>query len=124
MYYLNPFNYLMGALLVFVDFDWQIECKESEFAIFDPPAGETCGQYLAAWTNGPGSRNNLTNPEATVGCRVCQYNRGSDYLYTVNLEDYYYGWRDAAICVIFAISSYLIVFGMMKLRTKASKKAE
>lgn len=124
MYYLNPFNYLMGALLVFVDFDWQIECNESEFAIFDPPSNQTCGQYLAAWTNGPGSRNNLTNPDATAGCRVCQYNRGSDYLYTVNLNDYYYGWRDTAICVIFAFSSYGLVYLLMKLRTKASKKAE
>ena len=58
------------------------------------------------------------------GCKVCQYRRGSDYLYTVNLNDYYYGWRDAAICVLFALSSYGLVYALMKLRTKASKKAE
>ncbi|KZM19104.1 uncharacterized protein EKO05_0010170 [Ascochyta rabiei] len=124
MYYLNPFNYLMGALLVFVDFDWDVKCKESEFAIFDPPPGETCAQYLEGWLAGPGSRNNLVNGDATAGCKVCQYRIGSDYLYTVNLNDYYYGWRDAAICVLFTISSYALVYLLMKLRTKASKKAE
>ncbi|KAJ4329856.1 hypothetical protein N0V87_010509 [Didymella glomerata] len=124
LYYLNPFNYLMGALLVFVDFDWQVNCKESEFAIFDPPAGQTCAQYLEGWLAGPGARNNLINGDATADCRVCEYTRGSDYLATVNLNDYYYGWRDAAICVLFTISSYALVYLLMKLRTKASKKAE
>ncbi|KAF2108384.1 ABC transporter [Lophiotrema nucula] len=124
MYYLNPFNYLMGALLVFTDFDWAVKCKESEFAVFDPPSGQTCAQYLGAWMSGPGSRTNLVNPSDTAACKVCQYTRGSDYLYTVNLKDYYYGWRDAAICCIFAISSYALVYLLMKLRTKASKKAE
>lgn len=114
----------MGALLVFVDFDKQIRCKESEFAIFNPPDGQTCAAYLAPYLAGPGSRNNLTNPDATSGCRVCEYTRGSDYLYTVNLKDYYYGWRDAAICVLFALSSYALVYLLMKIRTKASKKAE
>lgn len=124
LYYLNPFNYLMGALLVFADFDWNVQCSDAEFARFDPPSGQTCAQYLGAWMAGPGSRNNLINPDATSDCHVCQYTRGSDYLFTVNLNDYYYGWRNAAICVIFAISSYALVFGLMKLRTKASKKAE
>ncbi|KAF2149753.1 hypothetical protein K461DRAFT_323290 [Myriangium duriaei CBS 260.36] len=124
IYYLNPFNYLMGALLVFVDFDKPVRCDPSEFAIFDPPSGQTCGSYLAAYLEGPGSRTNLTNPDATSACQVCQYQRGSDYLYTVNLNDYFYGWRDAAICVLFVISSYALVYLLMKLRTKTSKKAE
>jgi ABC-type multidrug transport system permease subunit len=124
MYYLNPFNYLMGSLLVFADFDWEVKCSEAEFARFDPPSGQTCAQYLDAWMSGPGSRTNLINPEATAECKVCVYTRGSDYLYTINLQDYYYGWRDAAICVIFAISSYALVYVLMKLRTKASKKAQ
>lgn len=124
MYYLNPFNYLMGALLVFADWDWDIQCKESEFAIFDPPSGQTCGQYLNAWMNGPGSRNNLINPQDSAACRICQYRKGEDYLYTVNLEEYSYGWRNAGICALFAFSSYALVYLLMKLRTKQSKKAE
>ncbi|KAF2000580.1 ABC multidrug transporter-like protein [Amniculicola lignicola CBS 123094] len=124
IYYLNPFNYLMGSLLVFTEWDNEINCKESEFAIFDPPTGETCAEYLGAWLEGPGSRNNLVNPNAMDQCKVCVYRTGKDYLYTMNLTEHGDGWRDAAICVIFALSSYALVFLLMKLRTKASKKAE
>ena len=111
-------------MLVFTLFDEEVKCKRSELAIFDTPNGETCSSYLGDYLQGLGSRTNLLNPDATSGCEVCQYTRGSDYLVTLNLADYYYGWRDAAIVVIFAISSYALVYGLMKLRTKQSKKAE
>ncbi|KAK9327466.1 ABC-2 type transporter-domain-containing protein [Lipomyces starkeyi] len=124
IYWLNPFNYLMGSMLVFDVFDMEVRCDESEFAIFNPPNGSTCRAYLSEYLRGEGSRANLTNPEATSDCRVCEYRAGGDYLYTINIKDYYYGWRDAAIVVIFAISSYGMVYLLMKLRTKASKKAE
>lgn len=124
LYYLNPFTYLMGALLVFADWDRDVQCKESELAVFTPPGGQTCSRYLEAWLQGPGSHNRLLNPDATADCRVCQYSRGSDYLNTLNLNKYEDGWRDAAICVLFALSSYGLVYILMKLRTKASKKAE
>jgi ABC-type multidrug transport system permease subunit len=124
IYYLNPFNYLMGSMLVFAVFDTDVQCKDGEFAVFDTPNGTTCGDYLASYMQGFGSRANLVNPDATSGCKVCQFRYGSDYLYTINLKDYYYGWRDSAIVVIFVLSSYALVYALMKLRTKASKKAE
>ncbi|KEF60199.1 ATPase [Exophiala aquamarina CBS 119918] len=124
LYYLDPFNYLMGSLLTFTLFDKPIRCKESELAIFDTPSGQSCSAYLQDFMQGMGARMNLTNPDATSQCRVCQYSVGADYLYTLDLKDYYYGWRDAAIVVIFVISSYALVYVMMKLRTKTSKKAE
>ncbi|EFQ32652.1 ABC-2 type transporter [Colletotrichum graminicola M1.001] len=124
MYYLNPFNYLMGSMLVFDIWGTKVNCRDSEFALFDPPNGTTCEQYLGEYMNGMGSGSNLINPDATAACRVCQYRDGSDYLRTVNLNDYYYGWRDAAIVVIFVLSSYSLVYLLMKLRTKTSKKAE
>jgi ABC-type multidrug transport system permease subunit len=124
IYYLNPFNYLMGSLLTFTTFSAAVHCAEAEFAIFDPPSGQTCQQYLGPYQMGMGARTNLTNPDATSACRVCEYRSGSDYLYTINLQDYYYGWRDAGIVVLFAVSSYAMVYLLMKLRTKRSKTAE
>ena len=124
IYWLNPFNYLMGSMLVFTVWDTDVHCADQEFARFDPPNGSTCGEYLAPFLQGPGQSMNLVNADATAECMVCQYTRGSDYLKTLNLNEYYYGWRDAAIVVIFAISSYGLVYLLMKLRTKASKKAE
>ncbi|KJJ34488.1 hypothetical protein AFLA70_519g000610 [Aspergillus flavus AF70] len=124
LYYLNPFTYVTGGLLTFNIFSANVECSSKEFAIFDPPSGQTCAQYLASYMAGTGSRTNLVNPTSTTGCRVCQYRHGSDYLATLNLNDYFYGWRDIGITVIFILSSYVTVFVMMRLRTKASKKAE
>jgi len=123
MYYLNPFNYLMGSMLVFTSFDAQVNCAETEFALFDTPNNITCRDYLADYMQSLGSHINLINPDATSACRVCQYRQGSDYLATLNLSEYNFGWRDAGIVVIFAISSYAMVYLLMKLRTKASKKA-
>jgi len=123
LYYLDPFNYLMGSLLVFTDYDAPVQCAPHEFALFNTPNNATCAEYLAPYFQGMGARTNLVNPEATEDCRVCQYRRGSDYLASLNLGSYYEGWRDAAVVVIFALSSYLMVFLLMKLRTKATKKA-
>ncbi|KAL2850629.1 ABC-2 type transporter-domain-containing protein [Aspergillus pseudoustus] len=122
-YYLNPFNYVVAGMLTFGIWDSNVACDEGELAFFDPPNG-TCKDYLADYMAGEGSAVNLLNPGSTSQCQVCQYTRGSDYLKTLNINHYYYGWRDAGICVIFAISGYALVFGMMKLRTKASKRAE
>ncbi|RSL66120.1 hypothetical protein CEP54_003898 [Fusarium duplospermum] len=125
IYWLNPFNYLMGSMLVFDIWGSDIKCSDKEFARFDPPNGTTCGEYLEDYLGqGLGMISNLVNPDATSDCKVCSYTKGEDYLRTLNLKEYYYGWRDAAIVVIFALSSYALVYVLMKLRTKTSKKAE
>ncbi|KAK9455927.1 putative Brefeldin A resistance protein [Dipodascopsis uninucleata] len=124
IYYINPFNYMIGSIMTFTMFSSPVNCAEEELAIFDPPSGNTCGEYLAEYMATSGSRTRLLNSNATSSCKVCPYRQGSDYLYTVNLKDYFYGWRDVGIVVIFVISSYSLVFILMKLRTKTTKKAE
>ena len=124
LYYINPFNYLMGSLLVLNLWETEVNCAEGEFAIFDPPDNTTCFEYLAEYMAETGAAANLINPNVTKACRVCQYNNGSDYLRGLNLLEYSYGWRNAGIVVLFALSSYALVYALMKLRTKSTKKAE
>lgn len=124
LYYIDPFNYFIGSLLVFSTFDAKVSCTDREFALFDTPNNQTCAEYLTSYLAGPGARTHLVNPTATTGCKVCQYRRGSDYLATLSLGEYYHGWRNVGIVFIFSISSYAMVYVLMKLRTKASKKAE
>jgi ABC-type multidrug transport system permease subunit len=124
MYYIDPFNYLMSSLLVFTTWSKTVECDARELAIFDPPSNQTCGEYLMAYQQGMGAGTNLLNPEATTDCRVCQYTGGGDFLKTLNLSEEYFGWRNAGIVVVFVIGIYGLVYLMMKLRTKATKKAE
>ncbi|PSN71258.1 multidrug resistance protein CDR2 [Corynespora cassiicola Philippines] len=123
LYYMDPFNYLMSSLLVFTSWSTTVTCKTSELALFDPPANQTCGSYLSTYQQGMGADTNLLNPDATAGCEVCQFRNGAGYLRTLNMKEEYYGWRNAAIVVLFCFSSYGMVFLMMKLRTKATKQA-
>jgi ABC-type multidrug transport system permease subunit len=113
----------MSSLLVFTSWSATVTCKPSELAVFDPPSNQTCGEYLFEYQQGMGTDTNLLNPAATAGCKVCQYADGAGYLRTLNLKEEYYGWRNAAIVVLFCCSSYALVFLMMKLRTKATKRA-
>jgi ATP-binding cassette subfamily G (WHITE) protein 2 (SNQ2) len=123
IYYLDPFNYLMSSLLIFTTWDTKVTCNASELSIFDPPQGQTCQQYLAPFQQGMGVGSNLLNPDAEAQCQVCQFTTGADYLRTLNLPEEYFGWRNAAIVVLFSFSSYALVYLMMKLRTKATKRA-
>ncbi|KAF5658552.1 ATPase [Fusarium heterosporum] len=122
LYYINPYNYMMGSMLTFAVWGSDVKCKESEYARFSPPNGTTCGEYLKEWLTHVPSK--LINPQATDECKVCSYSKGEDYLRTLNIEEYSYAWRDAGITVVFVLSSYALVYILMKLRTKTSKKAE
>ncbi|KAG6291388.1 hypothetical protein E4U09_003956 [Claviceps aff. purpurea] len=125
MYYLNPFNYLMGSMLIFNLWGSKVTCAANELATFDPPNGTTCAAYLERYLNaGPGRTANLLNPKDMSSCRVCAYTDAQDYLRTLNLSEYYLGWRDAGIVVLFVFSSYALVYALMKLRTKTSKTAD
>ncbi|RBR12138.1 uncharacterized protein FIESC28_08772 [Fusarium coffeatum] len=122
LYYINPFNYLMSSMLTFSVWSADVECKENELARFSPPNGTSCGEYLSEWLTQVPSK--LLNPDATDECMVCLYSKGEDYLRTLNIKDYSYGWRNAGITAAFVFSSYALVYILMKLRTKTSKKAE
>jgi ABC-type multidrug transport system permease subunit len=114
----------MSSLLVFTTWDKQVNCRTEELAIFEPPVNQTCGEYLSAYQAGMGSGTNLLNPDAMNGCKVCQYSEGGDFLRGLNLKAESYGWRNAGIVVAFAVGCYAMVYLMMKLRTKATKKAK
>jgi len=115
---------VVGGLLWFVTWDKPVVCTLEELTDFDPPSGQTCGQYLETFLTKYNPGANLLNPDATNGCQVCPYRTGNDYLSTIELGGPAVGWRNVGITGIFVISSYAMVFLMMKLRTKATKRAD
>ncbi|PYH80056.1 hypothetical protein BO82DRAFT_313773 [Aspergillus uvarum CBS 121591] len=121
IYYLDPFTYLVGGLLGEVLWDVKVQCKASEFVQFSAPSGQTCGQYMADFiANNTGY---LQDASATGSCSFCQYSTGADYAKSFNLKEKYYSWRDTGITALFCITSYGLVFLMMKLRSKKTKSA-
>ncbi|CAK7564578.1 MAG: hypothetical protein SEPTF4163_002472 [Sporothrix epigloea] len=121
LYYLDPFNYLVGGLFGTVIYDVKVECAPSEFTIFDPPAGQTCSTYMSSFLDN--NAGYIANGNATSGCKYCAYSTGGDYAKIFNLNEEYYAWRDTGITALFCISSYLMVVVMMKLRSKKTKSA-
>src|ERR1700744_5256765 len=61
MYRVSPFTYLIGGWAGTGLADRPVVCAENELAIFDPPAGQTCGAYLAPYLEG-GAPGSLLNP--------------------------------------------------------------
>lgn len=59
----------------------QVVCRESEFAIIEPPSGQTCQDWLGPFIEA--TTGYLTNPQAESGCQYCQYRTGDEYLDTV-----------------------------------------
>ncbi|KKK25725.1 ABC drug exporter AtrF [Aspergillus rambellii] len=121
MYYLDPFNYLVGGLLTEVLWDVEVKCSPSEYVQFSAPAGQTCGEYMADFL--AQHSGYLLDANATTTCSFCQFSKGADYAKTFNLQEKYYGWRDTGLTALFCISSYAAVFVMMKLRSKKTKEA-
>lgn len=92
LYYLDPFNYLVGGLLGTVMWDVEVTCAPEEFTTFDPPSGQTCGQYMTDFL--ASNAGYINNVDATSSCQYCPYSTGGDYAKTFNLNAKYYAWRD------------------------------
>ncbi|KAG2419095.1 hypothetical protein HFD88_002199 [Aspergillus terreus] len=120
MYYLDPFTYLVGGLLGEVLWDLKVTCKPSELVHFTAPLGQTCGEYMASFLS---EQPGYLVDNSTSDCSFCKYSTGADYAKTFNLKEKYYAWRDTGITALFCISTYAVVFVMMKLRSKKTKSA-
>lgn len=108
VYYINPFNYLVGGLVTPIMWDVSVKCTQAEYGILDPPAGLSCGDYLSSFIEqGSGY---VSNPDATGGCEYCPYTVGYEYLRSYNLTQRVYTWRNICLTLLFVLSSYGLVF--------------
>ncbi|CAF3466619.1 unnamed protein product [Fusarium graminearum] len=123
MYYLDPFTYLIGGLLEPVVWDVKVDCRSEELTHIPLPNSNstTCGDYMADFIQD--NSGYVIDPESTSTCSYCPYTTGADYLVQFKIDEKYFGWRDVGITALFCISSYALVFLMMKLRTKSTKTA-
>ncbi|KAI9507719.1 ABC-2 type transporter-domain-containing protein [Russula earlei] len=109
VYQFNPFTRLMSAMLSTEVHGLQIRCKPVEFAIFDPPPGQSCATWANDFVDAFGGY--LENPNDTQRCRYCQYKAcaatnlcffrliGDEYIKSLNMP-YDDRWKDT--CLIFA----------------------
>ena len=108
MYWVNPSTYWLGGVLAATLGNFPIECAEGESTIFNPPPGQTCGDYAGRLVQNMG-QGYITNPGASADCGYCQYGNGNEYLRTINVSPAD-KWRDFGVFLAFCISNWALVY--------------
>jgi ATP-binding cassette, subfamily G (WHITE), member 2, PDR len=109
MYRVSPMTYLVGGLAAVGLAGNPIACAEAELAVFQPPDGRTCGEYMArAFEMGVGGA--LLNPEAMRGCRYCPLREANQALGGLGIE-YSDRWRNWGLGLVYVVFNIACVFG-------------
>ncbi|KAI4251098.1 MAG: hypothetical protein LQ352_005065 [Teloschistes flavicans] len=110
LYYINPFTYALGGLLIAVVEGVPVHCAESDLHHFSPPPGQSCGAYAGSWAKSAMAQ--LLNPLATDNCSVCIWTSGDQYLEGFNLGPDKTGgkWGFWGIFVAFTVSNLVLVY--------------
>ncbi|KAI3201102.1 hypothetical protein CBS147311_5163 [Penicillium roqueforti] len=100
MYRVSPFTYWIGGMASTQLHNRQVVCSTAELAIFNPPSGYTCGQYLMKYAAAAGGQ--ITNPDATSECGYCSLKVADQFMETAGI---YYGdrWRNFGIMWAFIL---------------------
>lgn len=120
MYRLSPFTYWISAMVSTMLHGKAVACSASETSVFDPPANETCGAYLADYLGGAGAAGALQNPDATEACRYCTVTVADEYLAGVGIywDD---RWRNFGILwayVLFNIAVAVFTYWLFRVGHK------
>lgn len=98
MYRVSPFTYWIAGIVSTQLHGKPVDCSSTEVSIFNPPQGQTCGQYLQPYlTQAPGT---LQNPDSTDACRYCQLSNADQFLAGSNI---YYSehWRNFGLLWVY-----------------------
>ncbi|PYH99374.1 hypothetical protein BO71DRAFT_369301 [Aspergillus ellipticus CBS 707.79] len=94
MYRVSPLTYLIAGITATGLHGRGIQCATEEMSVFNPPSGQTCGQYMAQYLQTAAGQ--LYNPTATQGCQYCQLQNADQYLAS---SEIFYGqrWRNFGV---------------------------
>lgn len=83
MYRVSPFTYLVEGMLSVAVANTNIVCADNELLSFNPPSGQTCGQYMSNFIAAAGGY--LINENATTGCSFCSMSDTNAFLAQFNI---------------------------------------
>jgi ABC-type multidrug transport system permease subunit len=109
MYRVSPFTYLIGALLSVSIANTPVACSPLELLSFNPPAGMTCGQYMAPFTQMVGGQ--VYNSAATEACQFCMLADTNTFLTSVQVE-YGQRWRNYGIVWVYVAFNLVGMIGL------------
>jgi ATP-binding cassette, subfamily G (WHITE), member 2, PDR len=122
MYRISPFTYLVDGMLSTGLANTKIVCSSVELSHFNPPSGQTCGQYLHKYISEAGGY--VENSSAMANCSFCSASDTNTYLTNLS-SSYSHRWRNFGIMWAFILFN---VFGAVFLywlaRVPKNKKEE
>lgn len=78
MYRVSPFTYWVSGIVSTQLHGRPVVCSKDETSIFNPPQGQSCGEYLRPFlAQAPGT---LQNPQATESCQFCSISVADQFL--------------------------------------------
>lgn len=93
-----------------------VTCSSNELAVMQPPAGQTCGQYLGPFASAAGG--SIYNPLASADCQYCTLSNADEYLASVAMS-YSTRWRNYGIgfaFIVFNISMAVLLYYLLRVR--------
>lgn len=126
MYRLSPFTYWVSGMTSTQLHGREIQCSSSEMSVFDPPLGQTCGQYLAEYLKTQVGK--LSNPDATASCQYCSVSTADEYLsgeqifWTDRWRNFGLLWAYVVFDIAMAVGLYYVFRVMKPISFKRKKK--
>ncbi|KAI0311111.1 ABC-2 type transporter-domain-containing protein [Amylostereum chailletii] len=121
----SPFTWLVSGMLATAVAGTNVVCSDIEYLIVDPPAGETCSQYLTTFVTGAGST--LFNPNATSQCKVCLLSTTDQFLAAVDI-DFKDRWRNFGfmwVYIVFNICGAILIYYLVRVpKASAAKEVQ
>ena len=115
MYRVSPFTYLVNGMLASGLANNNVTCSSIELVHFDPPSGQTCGQYMQNYIfpdpNSPVQIGYLKDNGATANCSYCQELSTNVFLTGLSSE-YSTRWRNFGIMWAFIIFNIVAALGL------------
>ncbi|KAJ5538316.1 CDR ABC transporter [Penicillium frequentans] len=112
MYRVSPFTYWTGAMASTQVHGREVVCSNDELAIFDPPSGQTCWEYLKDYATAAGGQ--VINKAATSSCEYCsvtvadQYVAQSGIYYSQRWRNYGIVWAYIVFNIFIAVMTYYL----------------
>lgn len=109
MYRVSPFTYLVSGMLSTAVSGTNVTCSAIENLVFNPPANQTCFEYLNSYAMASGGR--IQNPDATSACSYCQLSSTDTYLASVN-SYWSDAWRNFGILWAYLLANIVLALGI------------
>ncbi|KAK3676172.1 hypothetical protein LTR78_003922 [Recurvomyces mirabilis] len=123
MYRVSPLTYWVGGMADAMLYGRPVQCSSDETSVFNPPSGQTCGSYMAAYlTQAPGT---LQNPDATSDCQYCALRSANQFLAGVNIS-WADRWRDFGLMWVyvgFNVMGVIFLYWYFRVRKSSGKKS-